>query len=346
MVRYLSAVLDLPETAGQVYEIGGPEVMTYEEALHRIARVQHRPLLIGPVPLLTPKLSSRWLALVTSVNVQTATNLVESMSNEVIVRDDALRRLVGLTPTPFDEAVRQALDEREAQRCGQLAGCPTASPSCSPRPPARTTRRRRRSSGGAAPLRADHARRRDDPAGVRAHQARRAVTRSTCWAPCSPACGWSGDCSPGPVHLGRGRSGQRPIAGPLLAGAIAFGVFAVGAEAVSWIPTLHHAVDDIIRRADTGSRALIVAITIVNGIGEEVFFRGSVYSAFGRRRPALWTTVVYVAATAAAGNLMLVFAAALMGTVFALQRRATRGILAPAITHVTWATMMIFLLPR
>jgi uncharacterized protein YbjT (DUF2867 family) len=112
VVGYLSAVLDLPETAGQVYEIGGPEVMTYEEALHRIARVQHRPLLIGPVPLLTPKLSSRWLALVTSVDVQTATNLVESMSNEVVVRDDTLRRLVGLTPTPFDEAVRQALDER------------------------------------------------------------------------------------------------------------------------------------------------------------------------------------------------------------------------------------------
>lgn len=114
VVRYLTAVLDLPETVGRVYEIGGPEIMTYETAMHRIARVRHRPLLIGPVPLLTPKLSSRWLALVTDVNVQTATNLVESMSNEVIVHDDALRRLVGLTPTPFDEAVREALDEREA----------------------------------------------------------------------------------------------------------------------------------------------------------------------------------------------------------------------------------------
>lgn len=150
----------------------------------------------------------------------------------------------------------------------------------------------------------------------------------------------------GPVHLGRGRAGQRPIVYPLLAGAIAFGVFALGAEAVSWIPTLHHAVDDIIKRADTGSRALIVAITIVNGIGEEVFFRGSLYSAFGPRRPAVWTTVVYVIGTAASGNAMLVFAAALMGAVFALQRRATRGILASIITHVTWSTLMIFLLPR
>ncbi|HEX4431993.1 MAG TPA: NAD(P)H-binding protein [Frankiaceae bacterium] len=115
VVQYLSAVLELPETTGRVYEIGGPEIMTYENAMHRVARVQHRPLLIGPVPLLTPKLSSRWLALVTSVDVQTATNLIESMSNEVVVRDESLRRLVGLTPTPFDDAVRQALDEREAQ---------------------------------------------------------------------------------------------------------------------------------------------------------------------------------------------------------------------------------------
>jgi len=115
VVAYLSAVLELPETAGQVYEIGGPEIMSYEIAMHRVARVRHRPLIIVPVPLLTPKLSSRWLALVTSVDVQTATNLVASMSNEVVVRDESLRRLIGLTPTPFDDAVRQALDEREAQ---------------------------------------------------------------------------------------------------------------------------------------------------------------------------------------------------------------------------------------
>jgi uncharacterized protein len=150
----------------------------------------------------------------------------------------------------------------------------------------------------------------------------------------------------GPVHLGRGSNGRRPILWPVVLGALAFGVFAIGAEAVRWIPSLHHAVDDIIKRADFGSRALIDAITIVNGIGEEVFFRGSVYSAYGRRRPVLWTTVTYVVVTAASGNLMLVFAAALMGTVFALERRATRGILAPAITHVVWSTMMIFLLPR
>ena len=114
VVRYLVAALSLPETVGKTYEIGGPEILTYEKAMHRVARVQKRPLLMVPVPLLTPKLSSRWLALVTSVDLQTARTLIESMSNEVIVSDHALEELVDWEPTPFDEAVRQALSEREA----------------------------------------------------------------------------------------------------------------------------------------------------------------------------------------------------------------------------------------
>ncbi len=114
VVRYLCSVLELSETVGGVFEIGGPEVITYEKAMHRVARVSHRPLLVVPVPLLTPKLSSLWLALVTTVDLQTARNLVGSMSNEVIVHDDSLSRMVDWEPTPFDEAVRQALAEREA----------------------------------------------------------------------------------------------------------------------------------------------------------------------------------------------------------------------------------------
>ncbi len=114
VVAALVRLLELPDTAGQTLEIGGPDVLTYEFALHRVARLQHRPLAVLPVPLLTPKLSSLWLALVTSVNVQTARNLVESMSNEVVVRDNALGWLLANPPTSFDDAVRTALAEREA----------------------------------------------------------------------------------------------------------------------------------------------------------------------------------------------------------------------------------------
>jgi membrane protease YdiL (CAAX protease family) len=148
----------------------------------------------------------------------------------------------------------------------------------------------------------------------------------------------------GPQRLG-GRS-RREVAYPILLGAVAFGVFALGAVIVSGIGPLHDAVNDVVRRADHGSRALVVAITVVNGIAEEVFFRGAFYRLFSARRAPLWTTVCYVVVTAAAGNLMLVLAAVLMGTIWALERRVTGGILASALTHITWSVLVIFLLPR
>ncbi len=158
-----------------------------------------------------------------------------------------------------------------------------------------------------------------------------------------------GGLAAGPLPLGyqRGSAGhRRPIEAPILLGALAFGVFALGAVIVSAIGPLHNAVNDVIARADLGSRGLIVGITVVNGIAEEVFFRGAFYAQCPPDRAVTWTTVCYVVVTAASGNVMLVLAGALMGTVFALQRRATGGVLASALTHVTWSTMMIYLLPR
>ena len=117
IVRYLLGVLELPETAGQVFEAGGPDVLRYSTMLSRVAAIQGQPLLILPVPLLTPWLSSLWLALVTDVDTATGRALIDSMTNEVIVRDPSLRDLVPFDPMPYDDAVRQALRERrEAER--------------------------------------------------------------------------------------------------------------------------------------------------------------------------------------------------------------------------------------
>ena len=115
VVRYLVAVLGAPESAGQVYEVGGPEVLRYVDMLQRAAWIQHRRRLpVLPVPLLTPRLSSAWLALVTDVNLATARTLVDSMTTEVVVRRNPIQRLVPGPTTGYDDAVRQALADRRA----------------------------------------------------------------------------------------------------------------------------------------------------------------------------------------------------------------------------------------
>ena len=112
VVRYLIGVLEAPVEGSRSFDIGGPDVLQYVEMLRRVALIEGRKLLVVPVPLLTPSLSSRWLSLVTSVDVQTGRSLVDSMSNEVVVRDDSIRELVPFTPLDYDDAVLQALGER------------------------------------------------------------------------------------------------------------------------------------------------------------------------------------------------------------------------------------------
>lgn len=118
IVRYLLGVLALPQAEGRVFEAGGPEVLQYATMLRRVAAIEGRPLLILPVPLLTPRLSSLWLTLVTDVDTVTGQALVDSMTNEVIVRDPSLRDLIPFDPMPYDDAVRTALSERRQAKRG------------------------------------------------------------------------------------------------------------------------------------------------------------------------------------------------------------------------------------
>ena len=114
VVRYLVGVLGLEEARGRVFEVGGPEVLQYRTMLQRVAALQGRPLPIVPVPMLSPALSARWLALVTDVDPQEGKALVDSMTNEVVVQDDSIRTLLPFELTSYDEAVRRALAERRA----------------------------------------------------------------------------------------------------------------------------------------------------------------------------------------------------------------------------------------
>lgn len=109
VVAYLVGVLDVPETAGETYEIGGPEVLTYQEMLSRTARHLGSDPLILPVPVLSPALSVYWVDLVTDVPRHVAHPLVYGLKNPVVVTDDRIRDLVPVDLTPFDEAVEEAL---------------------------------------------------------------------------------------------------------------------------------------------------------------------------------------------------------------------------------------------
>jgi membrane protease YdiL (CAAX protease family) len=152
----------------------------------------------------------------------------------------------------------------------------------------------------------------------------------------------------GPLHLGwtsfRGRM-RRPIVIPVLTGLVVAGVFVCGALVVREVPALRDPVNSILAHARYGAIVPITVVTALNGIAEEVFFRGALFAAIGRRHAVPVSTVVYAAATLATANPMLVFAAALLGVLLALQRRATGGILAPILTHITWSATMLFALP-
>lgn len=120
VVRYLVGVLDNEQALGRVFEIGGPEVLTYRDMLRRASKIQNgREVPIVVVPVLTPQLSSQWLALVTDVDAKTGRNLIESMDTEVVVRDTAIREVVPFEPMGYDEMVKTALADRLREK-GEL----------------------------------------------------------------------------------------------------------------------------------------------------------------------------------------------------------------------------------
>jgi len=112
VVRYLAGVAGKDAAQDRCFEVGGPDVLTYVEMMQVVADLATgRRVPIVRVPVLTPRLSSYWLALVTDVDVTTGRNLIDSMATEVVVSDDSIREVVPGDPIPYAEAVRLALAE-------------------------------------------------------------------------------------------------------------------------------------------------------------------------------------------------------------------------------------------
>jgi uncharacterized protein YbjT (DUF2867 family)/ligand-binding SRPBCC domain-containing protein len=111
VVSYLAAALDLPESRGHVFEIGGPEVLSYADIMREYAHLRGLHRLLLPVPVLTPHLSGLWLALVTPAQAQVGRALVEGLRNATVVRSPAARETFPIQPMRLRTAFQKAIDD-------------------------------------------------------------------------------------------------------------------------------------------------------------------------------------------------------------------------------------------
>lgn len=116
VVLYLAAALDLPETAGSIFEIGGREVVSYGDMMRAYAHLRGLHRLLVPVPLLTPHLSGLWLALVTPSQARIGRALVEGLRNSTVVRSTAARDTFHIDPMELRAALTTAIDDGAAAR--------------------------------------------------------------------------------------------------------------------------------------------------------------------------------------------------------------------------------------
>jgi uncharacterized protein YbjT (DUF2867 family) len=109
VLAYLVGALEKPETRGQSFDIGGPNVLTYRRMMDRVAAIMGKRHVIVTVPVLSPRLSAYWVDLITPVSASLAHSLIEGLKNEMIASNHDVQHVMPISLTPFDPAVRLAL---------------------------------------------------------------------------------------------------------------------------------------------------------------------------------------------------------------------------------------------
>ncbi len=115
VLSYLVSALDLDIESSQVYEIGGPDQVSYGEIMREYARQRHLKRLMLPVPFLSPRLSSLWLGLVTPVYAQIGRKLIDSLRNPTLVTNNSTHVDFDLVPMGLSDAIRRALAKEDQQ---------------------------------------------------------------------------------------------------------------------------------------------------------------------------------------------------------------------------------------
>ncbi|WP_306416794.1 SDR family oxidoreductase [Fulvivirga maritima] len=108
VMEYLAGIADKKEAFDQVFDIGGPDILTYKEMLYAYAKARKLKRHIQTVPVLTPKLSSLWLYFVTSTSYPLARNLVDSMKHDVVVQHEGIDKIVPLKKYTYQETLEMA----------------------------------------------------------------------------------------------------------------------------------------------------------------------------------------------------------------------------------------------
>ena len=341
----LVGVLGRADAIGEIYDIGGPEALTYRDMMLIASRVMDRHRLIAPVPLLSPRLSSHWLRIITDVDLTTARSLVDSMTNEVVVSDRRLDELLGHTPMTFAEAAAKALAARAERRAGRRDPCASLTSSSPPAEPptvdAPAARRRRRVVVAVTIV-----------VGTALLAATLRVEHGSAWFSVLGllvAATWTiGSFVSGPIPFQpRPRSAcAAPSSGPSSLGVAAFVAFLVAYLVARHLPLVGPALDGVLDTADAGP----IAARAARRAGQRRR-RGAVLPRRAPRR----------ARAAPAGDRhddrlrrrhgghrerRPRHRRRRDGRALRLERLSTRGVLAPIVTHVTWTTLMVLALPR
>jgi uncharacterized protein YbjT (DUF2867 family) len=112
VVEYLARCIDVKETEGKTFDIGGRDVLTYLDMMRKYAKILNKSVQVIIIPFLTPRLSSYWVDLVTPVRASLARPLIDSLKHDATVQDDSIRQVIPIQLKSFEEAVREARNEK------------------------------------------------------------------------------------------------------------------------------------------------------------------------------------------------------------------------------------------
>ena len=116
VVEYLARCIEVKETEGKTFDIGGRDVLTYLDMMRKYAKILNKSVQVIIIPFLTPRLSSYWVDLVTPVKASLARPLIDSLKHDATVQDDSIRQVVPIQLKSFEEAVREARNEKAQVR--------------------------------------------------------------------------------------------------------------------------------------------------------------------------------------------------------------------------------------